>query len=381
MKTKRSALVKLLPYIFPVLLMGMVSSCKKDATNITPNTNQANSKLQVRGTGKYDNGFFLINEGWYSHGTGTVSFYDFGTGVLSDSLFTKENPGKNLNPTSSTLQYGTIFNDRLYLVSKVGGPLVVVDPHSLQEINRIAAKSGNDFRAFVGIDANNGLVSTGSGIFPINLQTLALGTKLSGITGQVGDMIKAGNYVFVLSASNGVIVLNASNNSVVTSTAVAGMLCAFAKTPDGAVWAAGGTQLVRIDPSTLAVQTITVPFSIYGSWAAWHPGSIAASTTENAIFIARNATFSGGTQIYKYTAANSASFTTPFITVPTGRELYGSGVAYDPAHNQVIVNTVHSGFTTNYGFNDLCFYNASTGALINDIAYTGYFFPSIAVFH
>ena len=379
MKTKKSTLVKLLPYIFPVLLIGMVSSCKKDAANNTLNANQAGGKLQVHGTGKYDNGFFLINEGWYGHGTGTVSFYNFGTGLISDSLFTKENPGKNLNPTSSTLQYGTIFNDKLYLVSKVGGPLVVADSHSLQEINRIAAKSTNDFRAFVGIDANNGLVSTGSGIYPINLQTLTLGTKLSGVTGQVGDMIKAGNYVFVLSASNGVVVLNASNNAVVTT--IAGMLCAFAKTPDGAVWAAGGTQLVRIDPATLAVQTITVPFAIYGSWAAWHPGSIAASTTENAIFIAKNATFSGGTQIYKYTATNSASFTTPFITVATGRELYGAGVAYDPAHNQVIVNTVHSGFTTNFSFNDLCFYNASTGSLINDIAYTGYYFPSIAVFH
>jgi hypothetical protein len=359
--------------------MGMVSSCKKDVATNAFNTDQTGGKQQVHGTGKYDNGFFLINEGWYGHGTGTVSFYDFGTGLISDSLFTKENPGKNLNPTSSTLQYGTIFNDRLYLVSKVGGPLVVVNPHTLQEISRIAAKSTNDFRAFVGIDANNGLVSSGSGIFPINLQTLALGAKLSGVTGQIGDMIKAGNYVFVLSATSGVIILNASTNAVVST--IPGMLCAFAKTPDGAVWSAGGTSLVRIDPATLATTTIPVPFSIFGSWAAWHPGSITASTTENAIFIAKNATFSGGTQIYKYTAANSASFTTPFITVATGRELYGSGVGYDPAHNQVIVNTVHSGFTTNFSFNDLCFYNASTGTQINDIAYTGYYFPSIAVFH
>ncbi|MGF7039213.1 DUF5074 domain-containing protein [Mucilaginibacter lappiensis] len=380
MNTKKSTIMKLLPYAFPVLLMGMVSSCKKDAVNPMQDVNSATAKtLKVQAVGKYDNGFFLINEGWYGHGTGTVSFYDFGTGVISDSLFTKENPGKNLNPTSSTLEYGTIFNDRLYLVSKVGGPFVVADSHTLKEIARIAAKSTNDFRAFVGIDATKGLLSTGSGIYPINLSTLALGTKLSGVTGQVGDMIKAGNYVFVLSQSNGVVVLNASTNAVVKT--ITGMLCAFTHTPDGAVWAAGGTQLIRIDPATLAVQTITVPFSIYGSWAAWHPGSITASTTENAVFIARNATFSGGTQVYKYTATNSASFTTPFVTVPAGRELYGSGVGYDGIHNQLIINTVHSGFTTNFSFNDLVFYNAATGAQINDIAFTGYYFPAVAVFH
>jgi hypothetical protein len=374
---KKSTTLKLLPYIFPVLLMGIVSSCKKDINSVS-NTS-ASKPLTVQGTGKYDNGFFLINEGWYGHGTGTVSFYDYGTGTITDSVFTKENPGKTLDPTSSTLQYGTIFNDQLYLVTKVGGPFVVTDSHTLKEINRIAAKSTNDFRAFVGIDASKGLISTGSCIFPVNLQTLALGTKLTSVTGQVGDMIKAGNYVFVLSALSGVVVLDASTNAVVKT--IAGMLCAFARTPDGAIWAAGGTQLVRIDPATLGVTTVTVPFTIYGSWAAWHPGSITASTTENAIFIAKNASFSGGTQVYKYTAANSTSFTTPFITVPTGRELYGSGVAYDPAHNQVVINTVHSGFTTNFSFNDLVFYNATTGAQISDIAYIGYYFPSVAVFH
>ncbi|MDN5285602.1 MAG: hypothetical protein JWR38_1876 [Mucilaginibacter sp.] len=374
---KKSTALKLLPYIFPVLFMGIVSSCKKDI-NSTSNTSTGKT-LTVQGTGKYDNGFFLINEGWFTHGTGTVSFYDYGTGAITDSVFTKENPGKTLDPASSTLQFGTIFNDQLYLVSKVGGPLVVTDSHTLKEINRIAAKSTNDFRAFVGIDASKGLISTGSGIFPVNLQTLALGTKLTSVTGQVGDMIKAGNYVFVLSASSGVVVLDASTNAVVKT--IAGMLCAFARTPDGAIWAAGGTQLVRIDPATLGVTTVTVPFTINGSWAAWHPGSITASTTENAIFIAKNASFSGGTQVYKYTSTNSASFTTPFITVPTGRELYGAGVAYDPAHNQVVINTVHSGFTTNFSFNDLVFYDATTGAQINDIAYIGYYFPSVAVFH
>jgi hypothetical protein len=372
--------LKQLPYVLPVLLMGIISSCSKDANNPVPAETSGTSKtLATQAAGKYDNGFFLINEGWYGHGTGTVSFYDYGTGAISDSLFTKENPGKNLNPATSTLQYGTIFNDRLYLVSKVGGPLVVANPHTLKEISRIAAKSGNDFRAFVGIDSTKGLLSTGSGIYPINLSTLALGTKLSGVTGQVGDMIKAGNYVFVLSQSNGVVVLNATTNAVVKT--ITGMLVAFTKSKDGAVWAAGGTQLVRIDPATLAVQTVTVPFQIYGSWAAWHPGSITASTTENVIFIARNGTFSGGTQIYKYTAANSASFTTPFITIPTGRELYGSGIGYSVGHDQLIVCTVHSGFTTNYSFNDLVIYNAATGVQVKDIAYNGYYFPSIAVFH
>jgi hypothetical protein len=358
-------------------------SCTKNVDMVAPNA-AATANLNLKQgllTGPYANGFFLINEGWFGHGTGEVNFYSYATGTLQDSIFGASNPGKNLNPASSTLEFGTIFNGKLYLVSKVGGPLVVTDQATLVESARIAASGSRDWRAFVGVDSTHGLVSSETGIYPLALPALTVGTKLSGttISGQVGDLIKSGAYIFALSQSSGVVVINAATNTVVKS--IAGMAVAFARTSDGTVWAAGGTRLLKIDPTTLDTATVALPFTANNSWAAWHPGSITASTSENAVFIANNGTLTGATTIYKYLVGTPSSLSTPFITIATGKELYGSGIGYDASNNHLVVTTVQSGFTTHFSVNDLDIYNAGTGALISDLGYTGYWFPAIPVFH
>ena len=377
--------IKRLAY-FVLCLCVLFTSCAKnldqpfDKQDLTQTTTARSAQKSLL-TGAYANGFYLINEGWYGHGTGEVNFYSYATSSLQDSVFGVANPTKNLNPATSTLQFGRIFNGKLYLVSKVGGPLVVTDEGTLVESARIAASPTNDWRAFVGVDATHALVSSQTGIYPLSLPGLSVGTKLSGasISGQVGDMIKSGNYIFTLSASSGVVILNASTN-VIAGT-IPGMVVGFAKTSDGSVWCAGGTSLVKIDSSTLATTTVTLPFTANSSWAAWHPGSIAASTAQNAVFIVNNGTWQGGTTIYKYVVGSPSSLLAPFITIATGKETYGAGVGYDASSNRLVVTTVQSGGTTNYSVNDLVIYNAATGALISDLSYSGYWFPSLVVFH
>jgi len=134
---------------------------------------------------KYENGFFIANEGWFGHGTGTLSFYRFNTHTKEDSIFEKENPGKNLEPKTSSLEYGTIFNNKLVLVSKSGGPVVVTDAYSLKQLGRIPAAGGNNWMAFVGVSNTKGLLSSGDGIYPFDLTTYTKGTKLAGISGTV----------------------------------------------------------------------------------------------------------------------------------------------------------------------------------------------------
>jgi hypothetical protein len=254
---------------------------------------------------------------------------------------------------------------------------VVADDNSLKETGRVAAAATNDWRAFVGLDNNNGLVSTGDGIYPLNLQTVTLGTKISGVSGEVGDLIKAGNYIFALSKGQGVIVLKTSDYSVVSTATIAGMVVGFARTPDGAIWAAGNKLLVRIDPATLAVQNISLPFDLYDTWGAWHTGSITASTTENAVFFAKNGLYDSGTEIYKYTSGTSVS-STPFITVPTGKMLYGAGLAYNTKLNQLVVNAVNADYSNG---TDLYFYNATSGAIIKVVASAKSYYPAMPVFH
>ncbi|GAA6765037.1 hypothetical protein AAFH68_09710 [Flavobacterium sp. CGRL1] len=183
---------------------------------MTAKNNGGNVSLtyDIHTFGAYENGFFMINEGWFGHGTGTVGFYRYDTKAIEDSIFVKVNPDKDLKPESSTLEFGTVFNKKLFLVSKVGGPVVVADAYSLKEEKRIPAQGGNDWRAIVGIDENQALLTSGKGIFKLNLNTMELNGQVEGITGQVGDIVKVNGFIFALSASKGVIVINATTLAV-----------------------------------------------------------------------------------------------------------------------------------------------------------------------
>jgi Domain of unknown function (DUF5074)/PKD-like domain len=345
------------------------------ATNSGGSTNVT---YQVHVYGKYENGFFVVNEGWFGHGGGTVSFYRYDTKALEDSVFAKENPGKDLGSNTTTMEFGTVYNNKLYVLTKGGGPLVAMDAFSLKETGRIASGSNNDFRAMVPLDTTKALVSTGNGIFPLNLQTLTLGAALTSITGEADDMVKAGNYIFVLDG-NGLDILKSSDYTLAKNVPNATM--GFAVAMDGTVWAAGDSDLIRIDPSSLAVSEVKLPFEINGTFGFWHPGSMTASTSENAIFIGYNTAFTGAMKIYKYQIGTAASVSTPFINVAAGKELYDAGMGYDKAKNQLVLTTVMSGYGTNYATNDLYLLNAGTGTVTGDVSYSGYFFPATPVFH
>lgn len=326
--------------------------------------------------GAYENGFFMINEGWFGHGTGTVGFYRYDTKAIEDSVFVKVNPDKDLKPATSTLEFGTIINKKLFLVSKVGGPVVVADAYSLKEEKRIAAKGGNDWRAVVGVNENQALLTSGKGIFKLDLNTMEVNGQIEGVTGQVGDVVKANGYIFALSASKGVVVINASTLAV--EKTIPSMVLGFAVTDDKKVWAAGGKKLISIDSNTLEVKEIAINFQANGSWGAWHPGSITAA--KNDVFIAKNGSFSGGKEVYKYNGTVE-SLNAPFVTLTNSNILYGAGIGYDRKKNTLVVNTVNEGFGANFAINNLYLFNADSGIKIGTINFSGYYFPAVSVFH
>ncbi|WP_027125316.1 DUF5074 domain-containing protein [Gelidibacter mesophilus] len=337
---------------------------------------EASLTYDIHTWGAFENGFYLINEGWFGRGTGTVGFYRYDSQTLEDSVFVKTNPTKDLFPLNSTLGFGTIHNEKLYLVSKVGGPVVVSDAYSLVEEQRIPSNSGNDWRAFVGVSDTQGLLSSSNGIHKVNLETLQVEDALTGISGQIGDMLKVGEYIFILSQREGVLILNAATYEV--EKRIPDMALGFVKTEDNRVWAAGGTTLVKINSSTLETEDIELGFKANSSWGAWHPSSITAH--ENTVFIAKNGSFGGGNEIYRYTN-DSASLQNPFIKLPETEVLYGAGLAFNPDSGQLVVRTVRDGWGENFSYNKLHFYNSDSGNLEKTIAYDGYYFPSTMVFH
>lgn len=332
---------------------------------------------QVKVLGKFENGFFIVNEGWFDHGPGDVNFYRNGEDSLYQNVFQRNNPGKTLG---STTEYGAIFNNKIYLVSKAGAALVAADAGTMKETGRINQLPAVP-NSFLGVNTGTGLVGTESGLYPINLQSLTAGSKISSVSGQIGGMIQSGAYVFVMSQTDGIVALN-SNDFSLAKKLVTGD-AGFAMTPDGTIWAGQAKYLFAINPQTLKVDTIHTPFDIYGTWGGWNAGMLTASTVENAVFIGRalNEWGNSGTEIYKYTVGNPTSLQTPFITIPTGRNFYGAGVRYNPGNNTLVVTDTKSGWGDNFKDNTLYIYDASSGGLKKSVAYTGFFFPAIPVFN
>jgi hypothetical protein len=345
-------------WLFAAILLA-VASCKDD-NDIAP------------APGKYDNGFYMISEGQFGVASGDVNFYDYDLDTLYRYAYTAENPGKKLGTPSTSMQFGTVHNGKLYLVGKFKGPFVVVDAATLKESARIDSVPGHDGRSFLGLDENRGLLSTSLGVYPVTLSPLSLGIKINGVDGEIKDMIRAGNYIFVISANDGIVALNTSDYSVAKKlgTAVAG----FVQSKDGNVWAASATQLKKINAATLAVDSITTGVPVFYNEWTYYNSSMAASATDNAVFFV-----SGNNKVYRYTG-DAASLSTPFITLPGGQYFYGKGIGYDKSKNYLVLNSntdIYGGAPNN----TIYIHNATTGALVHSVNYEGYFFPGMAVFH
>ncbi|OMP77119.1 DUF5074 domain-containing protein [[Flexibacter] sp. ATCC 35208] len=336
-----------------------VVSCKKD------------DNTSVISKGTYDNGYFILNEGNFGSKGGDLSFRSYNADTLSQDNYLAVNPSSPLATTSTTLEYGTIYNGKLYLVTNYGGPLVAADEYSLKESARNAGLPASG-HAFIGIDNSNGLLSTDDGIYPVTLSSLSVGTKITGVSGSVSDMLKSGNYVFALTANDGIVALKTSDYSIAKNlgTAIAG----FAQGKDGYIYAAQTNALLKIDPSTLKVDTITTSFNVrYNEWV-FTSSSIVASTQENAVYV-----LSDDQKIYRYVSGNNSSLSSAYITLPDDHYFYGKGIGYDAAKNTLVLITT-GGF---YGDanNTLYTYSAADATLKSAISYTDNLYPAMVVFH
>lgn len=343
-------------------------SCKKDAETVIG--------VDPTTSGKYEKGFFIINEGWFGHGTGSVSFYDAGTQTLKDSVFQRENPGKGFESAITTVQYGTVFNKNLYVISKAKGPVVVADAVTMKEVGRIPSSTEYDWRAFVGIDDNNGLLGSNNGLFLLNLKTFKISAKLLGAAGEIGDMLKTDKYIYVLSRTEGAIIYNVSDLTV--QKKIAGVTMGFVKTPDGNVWFTGGKNLYKSNPVTLETETIELPFTTFSTFGAWFSSPIIASTKENTVFMINASNgWGGGNNIYKYISGDKTSLDKPFITTTGLQSFYKKNLGYYAETDQIVTTTLLSGYVSNF----LNIYDAKTGTLSKTVPFNGYYFPAMFAFH
>jgi len=353
------------------LILTIFNACKKDDVE----------NLQVDPVaGKYDNGFFIIGEGSYGQNPGTVSFYRYGEDTLNIRAYEKENPGKILSNAAktSTLQFAAIINGSIYLMSKVNGPIVKINEHTLKEEARYVQEASN-WRSIIQVDGNRGLVSANDGVYQIDLNALTVQNKLTSVGAlNTGDMWKKGDYVYLLQ-SNGAKIVSSGNYSLVKS--FSNINRGFAQTPNGKVWASTGSRLIAID-NNLDTAGVPLPVAI-GTFGLDAPTRITASTKENAVF------YHSGKAIYKYVDGNAASLSQPFISITEDPFMVYGAICYDKNKDYIVVNGIQ-GYGAASTVNYLLIYNASTGALVKRVKYGGdgvttdftkIFFNDLAIFH
>lgn len=393
----------------------------------------------------YSSGIFIINEDWYGHQNSTVNY------LLPDApdgnywqyrAFQTENPGSELGCTN---QYGAIWNGRFYFIAKqekdpgakiFGGRITVADATTLKLVKQlqIIDPSGAqcDGRAFCGVSATKGYVSSNNGIWILNLETLQIEGQVEGTAnpnvatdgdkpnsdsssslyyGQTGTMILAEGLVFAVHQQHGLLVIDPATDKVVQvldmglvddaiekatgerPSKPSGIGSTIVRSKDGNLWysAAKNTQgsgatvpyIVKVDPRSLSREVVTIEGdNIYppsNSWYAWTPDPFCASTVSNTLYWCggENSWFTNY-NVFKYDIdSSSVEKIVDFKTMDGNWQIYGCSLGIHPQTNDIYASVYH-------GFSDPTYETMrfdSDGKLLNEYAMiSNYWFPSMFVF-
>lgn len=240
-----------------LLLMALVAiisltSCTKDDN--------------TRETGVFSNGIFIVNEGPFQTGTGTITFFDPDSNLVEQDIFEKVNG----RPIGNIAQSMTIYNGKGYIVVNNAGTIEVVDVATFKSEATITGLV-NPSQMLV-INSQKAYVSDWKGeIAVVNLNTNTITKTITAGTGP-DAMVKSGNYVYVANTGgfgidSTVAVIDFTTDMVTKTIQVGDAPSGLVADASGRVWVlckgkgyTGWSQpgdtpgcIVRIDPVSLAV--------------------------------------------------------------------------------------------------------------------------------
>lgn len=341
----------------------------------------------------FTTGYFIVNEDWFGHTNGSVNYID-NNGTVTYRAYSNVN---NNQAFGATTQYGTIYGDKFYFISKqqaegndtqytAGGRLVVANAQTLEKIAGFNNIGGGDGRSFVGVNEHKGYIGTSTGIVTFDIDNMQVGSLIPGTNGkgQIANMIRTSQHVYAVTQSGGILVINPDTNAVVQ--AIPGAYFSIVQAKDGSIWAIQQQKLININPTNFATTEYPMPTTRYiGDWGAWHAGKFTYSNQQNALYYVNSVNaFNPGSQIVKFDVTTK-TFNETFATIPgqTGsfRQIaYGAGLRINPVTDELILNTTESGFSFHYQKNWVHTYN-NTGTLINTKVLNDYYwFPAVTVF-
>ncbi|MDE6099358.1 MAG: leucine-rich repeat protein [Muribaculaceae bacterium] len=347
----------------------------------------------------FADGVFWLNEEWFTHTSGSINYISQ-EGKPYYRVYGNQNNNMAFGATSP---FATIYAGKLIVMSKQawdngdtreksGGRVVVADASTLKHIGSID-EIGGDGRACVGVNTEKVYLSHTNGIRVMHIDSEGIhidDADIEGIdagrNGQMGDMVKAGKYVFATCVGNSLAIIDTETDKLVENIAISGIQT-VAQSLDGRVWIGCAKTLQPIDPETLELgDVLSIGAGTIGcSSSSWRAGNLKASNKTNTLFWSTgNWNGSTGDLIRWDIDQNpdpselSALYTHGSVPDETYSMGYGSP-AYDSRTDTWMYSST-AGFGANAMLNRLHFVDASTGELKHSIELDKYFwFPSTPV--
>lgn len=370
----------------------------------------------------YLDGTIILNEEWFGHTNGGMNFIT-GDKDIMYQVYERENPGMSFGCTS---QYGTIWNDKLLIASKQakdggdplpgGGRFVVADARTFKRIGSIddiklesEGRSG-DGRAIAGATPDKAYMGTNQGIYVIDLNRIKVTGKIGTerenadlYSGQIGDMVNAGRYVFAIKQNTGVFVIDVNTDEIVKTIEDANVQ-GITLSADGNVWVASlsdnkkASRFVCIDSETLEENTglsVDMPESIGKvtcGWGAWRTTQFFGCNSRNVLWFSPGSSISNGGdgRFYCWEIGTDPTGIKPVFdlknpVLPThnktvAQATYGTS-RYDDRTGELIVMTTEFKASGHYRYNWTHFVDPETGEITKTIELEPYYwFQSMPIF-
>ena len=379
----------------------------------------------------FTNGVIFINEDRYGPNQGSINYYNYDYDEMEYNVYAYVNPDTKLGVTT---QYGQLFGDKLFVVSKqangneasgstVGSRLAVLDAATLKQQGSIlrfgeSPDSVYDGRAYCGVTADKGYVSTSAGIFVIDVPTMSVTGAIDGTMSsakgdynslyrdQCGDMVRFGQYVFAVQQGKGLHVIDPATDALVTTLPFPNIVTVFV-TAGGNLYVANNSREIydysggpyeanftRIDPVTLEAKDVHDLGDMHGamsSWGAWRACVVCADPVNERVYFNYDE-FQNYISCYDFT---TRQFIDHLIDLPEAVEinwdgtrnhqgLYASALSFDPHTGDLVVQTLEAAPMYAYqifNHNWVLFYDANTLELKRQVRLQdAYWFPAMAVY-
>ncbi len=284
--------------------------------------------------GQFEDGLFICNEGPFMSGTGTVTF----TNVSGSTYYKDIYESVNLTPLGNIVQSMTIINDKAYIVVNNANKIEVVN---MADFKRITTIEGLTLPRYV-VQAGPSVAYISCWDNTVAVLDLTTNAIIKSIPCQTGpeQMLKAGNYVFVLNqggfATDSLItVINTQNNTVVNTLHVGNRPSGIVLDKNGQVWVLcagkGYNGWPQADDTPGALYVINpVNFTIIKDEAVFeqsnHPDKLAVNSAGDVLYFL----YDGG--ICQRSILSASTEVIPFIH--HSGSMYTMG--FDKKHNRLL---------------------------------------------